>query len=167
MYGAPCINVSPYAIIKPSLSNRIYKTSGQIGKRFARCCALLRFGAGRLYPCFVGLCHLIYSYYCQSHYTIATMLLTRRGQDRWSPFPFRRRHFQTHFLKRKGSNFLSNFIEIFYERPNKKEITIGSDNGLVLIRWQVKARTKGHDLFCICGISRTSGHWVIHASDHT
>ena len=56
--------------------------------------------------------------------------------------PFRRRHFQTHFLEWKLSYFNSNFTEICSQRFNCQYANIGSDNGLARSRPQAIMWTK-------------------------
>ena len=50
-------------------------------------------------------------------------------ETKWPPF--RRRHFQVHFLECKLLNFKSNFTEIWSLLSNWRYDSIGSDNGLV------------------------------------
>ena len=50
--------------------------------------------------------------------------------------PFRRRHFQIHFLEWKVWYFDSNFTEVCSKGSNWQEVSIGSGDGLALNRWQ-------------------------------
>ena len=68
--------------------------------------------------------------------------------------PFRRRHFQMHFLKRKCMNFDWNSIEICPHGSSWQHFSIGSDNGLAPARRQAIIWTLMVSLLTHVGVTR-------------
>ena len=82
--------------------------------------------------------------------------LTHWGREKWTPF--RRRHFQMHFLEWKCINFYYNFTQVCSQWSNEQYSSTGSDNGFAPSRRQAIIWT--NDVGLLTHICLTRPQWV-------